>query len=71
MDGERREREKERAILYSTLPDHVADRLIRGEDVSGDHHGNAAVLFLDVAGFTTNSHDLPPSEVTALLAEVF
>ena len=71
MESERQERERERAILYSTLPDHVADRLVRGEDVSGDHHDNAAVLFLDVAGFTTNSHDLPPSEVTALLAKIF
>ena len=71
MEGERREREKERAILYSTLPSHVADRLVRGEDVSGDHFDHASVMFLDIVGFTTNSHDLEPRAVTELLDDVF
>ena len=39
--------------------------------MSGDTHSNAAVLFVDVVGFTTNSNDLLPSEVTSLLANIF
>lgn len=68
---ERLQRERERAILYSALPQHIADRIVRGEDVSGDHHENAAVLFLDVVGFTTHSSVMQPHETTALLARIF
>ena len=71
MEAERQERERERAVLYSTLPKDVADRVIRGEDVSGDEFDHASVLFLDIAGFTTHSHDLNPKEVTDLLDQVF
>ena len=68
---ERQEREKERALLYGALPAEIADRMIRGEDVSGDKHENAAVLFLDVVGFTTHSSALDPHVTTKLLAEIF
>jgi len=68
---ERAERERERAILYSALPGHVADRLVRGEDVSGDDHDRTAVLFLDIAGFTTHSGNLDPQQTTKLLDQIF
>ena len=71
IELERKEREKERAVLYSTLPPEIADRVIRGEDVSGDKHEHAAVLFLDVVGFTTHSSALDPQVTTRLLAEIF
>jgi len=29
MEGERRERDKERAVLHSALPKHIADRVAR------------------------------------------
>jgi class 3 adenylate cyclase len=71
MEGERREREKERALLYGALPESVANRMLRGEDVSGDHFDHASVMFLDVVGFTTNAHDLEPRVVTNVLDDVF
>ena len=71
IQAEREAREKERAILYSTLPAHVADRIIRGEDVSGDKHDHASVLFLDVVGFTTHASQLDPQVTTQLLDKVF
>ena len=37
IEDERREREKERALLYGALPKSVADRKLRGDDVSADH----------------------------------
>jgi len=64
-------RERERAILFATLPKHVADRIIRGDDVSGDDHDNAAVLFCDVAGFTSHSSELGSTVVTSLLGRLF
>jgi adenylate cyclase len=71
MESERKEREKERAVLYSTLPKDIADRVVRGEDVSGDHFDHAAVMFTDIVGFTSHTAGLRPDEVVALLGEMF
>lgn len=71
MQAERAEREKERTLLYGTLPKHVADRILSGEVVSGDHFDHASVLFTDIVGFTSNSSSMPPSEVVHLLENVF
>ena len=68
---ERQKREQERAILYSTLPRHVADRVLRGETVSGDHYDEATVLFLDVVGFTEMSSNIPPGHVVRFLDAIF
>jgi hypothetical protein len=67
---ERQVHEKQLAVLHATLPKHVADRVARGETVS-DHFDNAAVLFTDIAGFTTHSDVLPSYQVTALLENLF
>lgn len=66
----RREREKERAVLYATLPPHVADRLVRGQDVN-DQFEHAAVLFLDLVGFTTLSDGRSAGDVVRVLGDVF
>lgn len=68
---ERQEREKERAVLYSTLPKHIADRIVRGEQVTGDHYDNAAVFFVDIVGFTNLSDQLSASEVVSLLERLY
>jgi len=65
------ERERERAVLYSALPKSVADRVIRGEKVNDDHFDDAAVLFLDIAGFTRLSSTVPPGHVIHLLDAIF
>jgi len=76
LEGEKRitalnhERERERALLYAALPKHVADRMVRGEEVS-DQFERAAVLFADVVGFTTHSSQLHPAEVTTFLERLF
>ena len=65
------ERAREREVLYSTLPRDIADRVVRGEDVSGDHYDDAAVMFLDVVGFTRLLGMLPPGHVVHLLDALF
>ncbi len=70
LDAERKEHEKQIAVLHSTLPKHIADRVARGEVVT-DHFDNAAVLFLDVVGFTNNSALLEAGEVVELLQNIF
>ncbi len=71
IDRSHQERERERAILYSTLPQHIADRLIRGENVSGDEHANAAVLFVDIVGFTSHTSNMSATDTSALLERIF
>ena len=57
MAKERAEHEKHLSVLHSTLPKSIADRVARGETVN-DHYDNAAVIFLDIVGFTTISEQL-------------
>jgi len=66
----RQERDRERAVLYSTLPREVADRMIRGDEIN-DRFDHACVLFADVVGFTTASSSMDPSDVIALLADLY
>jgi adenylate cyclase len=70
MEMERSEHQKHLAVLHSTLPKHIADRVARGETVN-DHYDNAAVLFLDIVGFTTISNQLSSDNVVRLLEQVF
>ncbi|HLP28214.1 MAG TPA: adenylate/guanylate cyclase domain-containing protein [Candidatus Didemnitutus sp.] len=70
MAKERQEHEQHLAVLYSTLPKHIADRVARGEVVN-DTFENAAVLFLDIVGFTRHSGQLDASVVVQLLQNIF
>jgi adenylate cyclase len=70
IDAREREHEKQLAVLHSTLPKHIADRVARGEQVN-DHYDNAAVIFVDIVGFTTLSDQLSSNEVVQLLGSVF
>ena len=65
------ERERERAVLYSTLPRHIADRVIRGERVSGDHYRSAVVIFVDIVRFTDHVQSLGAKATTLLLDSIY
>ncbi|HRK05119.1 MAG TPA: tetratricopeptide repeat protein [Chlorobiota bacterium] len=71
IESERTERERERAILFSTLPKTIAERVIRGERVSGDNFENASILFTDIVSFSTHTSSLHPTDVIELLATMF
>jgi tetratricopeptide (TPR) repeat protein len=70
IDAERKEHEKHLAVLHSTLPKEVADRVARGEVVN-DHYENASVIFLDIVGFTDISSHMSSQDVILLLDDVF
>jgi len=70
IEAERIEKEKHRALLHNTLPPSIADRVLRGEQVN-DAYENAAVLFMDLVGFTSISSALDPNDVVKLLSKVF
>ncbi len=70
IDAREREHEKHLAVLHSTLPKHVAERVARDEVVN-DHFENATVIFLDIVGFTDISSSMSSQEVIELLDDVF
>ncbi|MBS1560973.1 MAG: tetratricopeptide repeat protein [Bacteroidetes bacterium] len=70
IDAREREHAKHLAVLHSTLPKEVAERVARGETVN-DHYENAAVIFADIVGFTQISENLSPGDVVALLERIF
>jgi len=70
LDADRKEHEKQLAVLHSTLPKEVAERVARGEVVN-DHFENASVIFLDIVGFTELSSQLSSQQVIELLDDVF
>ncbi|RPI67234.1 MAG: hypothetical protein EHM43_09195, partial [Ignavibacteriae bacterium] len=70
IDAKDREHQKYMAVLNSTLPIHIASRVARGEVVN-DHHENAAVIFLDIVGFTSISDRIPSGHVVHLLEQIF
>ncbi len=70
IDAVQREHQKHMAVLHSTLPKHIADRVARGEVVN-DHHENSSVIFLDIVGFTDLSSQLDSRIVIEILDDVF
>jgi class 3 adenylate cyclase len=71
MEAERRERERERAILYGALPREIADKLVRGDNVSGDEIEHASVLFLDITESTRHASVLTAKQVVGILSQMF
>ncbi len=70
IDAKEREHQRYLAVLHSTLPREVAERVARGEVVN-DHYDNATVIFLDIVGFTELSSSMSSQAVIALLDDVF
>ena len=71
IDSAQQEAEKHKALLYGALPREIADRMLAGDDVSGDHYDHAAVLFLDIGGYTRLCEKLGSSEVNAVIEKHF
>jgi len=59
------------ALLVNVLPKSVANRMKQGETQIADRIDDAAVLFCDMAGFTSYSSEASPEEVVDLLQQVF
>jgi len=59
------------ALLVNVLPTSVANRMKQGEKQIADRIELAAVLFCDLAGFTSYSSEADPEQVVALLQQVF
>jgi guanylate cyclase len=58
-------------LLRNILPDEIAERLKDSSALIADHFERASVLFADVVAFTPMSAQMSPTELVALLNEVF
>jgi class 3 adenylate cyclase len=58
-------------ILANILPQHITERLIKGEKKIADVYENVSVLFVDIVGFTELSTTISPSELIDILDIVF
>jgi class 3 adenylate cyclase/Tfp pilus assembly protein PilF len=67
---ERERMQKHLEVLHAALPEGIAERVARGETVH-DQHDMAAVMFLDIVGFTEISSHLDASGVVELLQGIF
>lgn len=71
ISQERRESERQRALLHNTLPAHIAERLLKDEATVADLHDNVGILFLDIVAFTAVASEMEPRRLVELLNHVF
>ncbi|MEI7896586.1 MAG: adenylate/guanylate cyclase domain-containing protein [bacterium] len=64
-------RRKSERLLRNMLPATIARRLKKRENVIADRFENAAVVFIDIAGFTTFSSDKTPEYIVEVLTGFF
>lgn len=65
------EREKSERLLLNVLPAEIAERLKRGEEPIADRIAEVTVLVADIVGFTPMSEQVAPTDVVALLDDLF
>ena len=58
-------------LLLNVLPEPVAQRLKRSDEIIADRFAAVTVLFADLVGFTRLSERLDPAELVAVLDRVF
>jgi class 3 adenylate cyclase len=58
-------------LLLRVLPEPIVRRMMSGEQVIADAHGEVTVLFADIVGFTPFAAKLPPGEVVRVLEQLF
>ena len=64
-------REQSSKLLYSMLPDYVADHLCQGRRVPARHHSMVSILFADIVGFTSMCSRSSPREICVMLNELY
>ena len=65
------EREKSDHLLLSIFPETIADQLRNSNQSVADSFDNVTVLFADIVGFTEYASQKSPSELVAMLDEIF
>lgn len=67
----RYQQEQSERLLLNILPEEIANRLKRGDSTIADTFADVTVLFADIVGFTQLSARVSPTELVALLNDIF
>lgn len=67
LNDQRKENER---LLHSLMPEPVADRYLRGEEIITTEHSHVTVIFADIIGLDRLQAELPSGESLALLNEL-
>lgn len=59
------------SLLRNVLPDEIAERLKKSEDMIADEFESASIMFADVVGFTPMAARMSPGDVVDLLNRLF
>ncbi len=65
------EQEQSERLLLNILPEEIANRLKRGDSTIADTFADVTVLFADIVGFTQLSSQVSPTQLVALLNDIF
>ncbi len=65
------EQEKSERLLLNILPQPIAERLKKGQEVIADRFEDVTVLFADIVGFSRLWASIPPTELVNWLNEIF
>ena len=58
-------------LLLNILPKPIAERLKQGSGIVADKFDEVTILFADIVGFTRLAAEISPTELVALLNEIF
>jgi len=67
----RAEQAKSEGLLLSILPKMIAEQLKQDQSAIAEQFEEATILFADIVGFTPLSSSMPPTELVALLNQIF
>ncbi|MEG4529095.1 adenylate/guanylate cyclase domain-containing protein [Microcoleus sp. D2_18a_D3] len=65
------QQEQSERLLLNILPEEIANRLKRGDSTIADTFAEVTVLFADIVGFTQLSSRVSPTQLVALLNDIF
>ncbi|MEG4234915.1 adenylate/guanylate cyclase domain-containing protein [Microcoleus sp. Pol11C3] len=65
------QQEQSERLLLNILPEEIANRLKRGDSTIADTFADVTVLFADIVGFTQLSSLVSPTQLVALLNDIF
>lgn len=62
---------EKKKLLYSLLPEKIADVIENGDKYSAKRHDLATVVFIDFVNFTLKTQDLDPEKMVRILEDYF
>ena len=71
LNALRFQQEQSERLLLNILPEEIANRLKRGDSTIADTFADVTVLFADIVGFTQLSSLVSPTQLVALLNDIF